>query len=271
MPELPEVEVCRRGIEPHILNQTVSQVIVRNGNLRWPITPSISEMCGLVITKVDRRAKYLLLSTKNGILMIHLGMSGTIRVISKDTPLIKHDHFDLVLASGLSLRLNDPRRFGSVLWVTENINDHVLLKKLGPEPLSAAFTDDCLYEKSRNKIVPIKTFLMNNHIVVGVGNIYANESLFKAGINPTKPAGKVLKRQYRELTKHIKMTLAQAIKQGGTTLKDFTQADGKPGYFAQQLLVYGRGGKACVSCKETLQEIKQAGRATVFCPQCQKR
>ena len=270
MPELPEVEVCRRGIEPHILNQTVSQVVVRNANMRWPITPTITDMCGQKIIKVDRRAKYLLLRTATGILMIHLGMSGTIRVINQDTPLIKHDHFDLVLTTGLALRLNDPRRFGSVLWITEDINEHALLKKLGPEPLSAAFTDDCLFKKSRNKIVPIKTFLMNNHIVVGVGNIYANESLFKAGINPTKPAGKVLKRQYQELTKHIKITLAQAIEQGGTTLKDFTQADGKPGYFAQKLLVYGRGGKACLTCEDTLQEIKQAGRATVFCPTCQK-
>ena len=270
MPELPEVEVCRRGIEPHIINQTVSQVVVRNANMRWPITPTISDVCGEKIIDVNRRAKYLLLKTASGIVMIHLGMSGTIRVINKDTPLIKHDHFDLVFTSGLALRLNDPRRFGSVLWVTEDINEHALLKKLGPEPLSSAFSDQCLYEKSRNKSVPVKTFLMNNHNVVGVGNIYANESLFKAGIHPTKPAGKVLKRQYQALTKHIKVTLAQAIEQGGTTLKDFTQADGKPGYFAQQLLVYGRGGQLCVSCKETLQEIKLAGRATVFCPKCQK-
>lgn len=271
MPELPEVEVCRCGIEPHVLNQNVSDVIVRNANMRWPITQTISDICAEKITFVNRRAKYLLLGTSKGILMLHLGMSGTIRVVYKDTPVKKHDHFDLVLENGLALRLNDPRRFGCVLWVTEDINEHPLIKKLGPEPLSPDFTDNCLYEKSRNKTVPIKTFLMNNHIVVGVGNIYANESLFKAGIDPRVQAGKVSKKRYIELTRHIKQTLAKAIEQGGTTLKDFTQSDGKPGYFAQELLVYGRGDLLCYVCKEKLKEIKQAGRATVFCPNCQSK
>ncbi len=270
MPELPEVEVCRQGVEPHVLNQNVSEVIVRNAKMRWPITPTIAEICGEKVISVKRRAKYLLLETSKGTLMLHLGMSGTIRVIDKNTPVIKHDHFDLVFANGLALRLNDPRRFGSVLWITEDINEHPLIKKLGPEPLSSDFTDDYLYEMSRSKTSPIKTFLMNNHVVVGVGNIYANESLFKAGIDPKKLAGKISKKRYFELTKHIKQTLAHAIEQGGTTLKDFTQADGKPGYFAQELLVYGRGGKPCFICKEALKEIKQAGRATVFCPKCQK-
>lgn len=271
MPELPEVEVCKRGIEPHVLNQKVTDVIVRNANMRWPITPTISDICGDIIINVNRRAKYLLLGTPKGVLMLHLGMSGTIRVIDKDTQLTKHDHFDLVLENGLALRLNDPRRFGSVLWVTEDINEHPLIRKLGPEPLSSDFAEDYLYEKSRNKTVAIKTFLMNNHIVVGVGNIYANESLFKAGIDPRKQAGKVSKKRYAELTIHIKETLAHAIEQGGTTLKDFTQSDGKPGYFAQELLVYGRGGMPCFVCNEKLKEIKQAGRATVFCPQCQRK
>ena len=270
MPELPEVEVCRQGVEPHVLNQNVSEVIVRNAKMRWPITPTISEICDEKVLSVKRRAKYLLLETSKGTLMLHLGMSGTIRVIDKNTPVIKHDHFDLVFENGLALRLNDPRRFGSVLWITEDINEHPLIKKLGPEPLSTDFTDDYLYEMSRSKTSPIKTFLMNNHVVVGVGNIYANESLFKAGIDPKKLAGKISKKRYFELTKHIKQTLAHAIEQGGTTLKDFTQADGKPGYFAQELLVYGRGGKPCFICKEALKEIKQAGRATVFCPKCQK-
>jgi formamidopyrimidine-DNA glycosylase len=271
MPELPEVEVCKRGIEPHILNQQVSAVVVRNANMRWPITPTITDICGQKIIQVNRRAKYLLLETSKGILMLHLGMSGTIRIINKDTQVSKHDHFDLVLANGKALRLNDPRRFGSVLWVTEDINEHSLIKKLGPEPLSSDFTDDYLFEKSRHKTVAIKTYLMNNHIVVGVGNIYANESLFKAKIDPRKPAGKVSKKRYLELTKHVKQTLAHAIEQGGTTLKDFTQADGKPGYFAQELLVYGRGGQACVACEEILKEIKQAGRATVFLPSMSKK
>lgn len=270
MPELPEVEVCRRGIEPHILNQTVSDVIVRNANMRWPITPTIAEICGEKVISVNRRAKYLLLGTSKGILMLHLGMSGTIRVIDKDTPITKHDHFDLVLESGLALRLNDPRRFGSVLWITEDIYEHRLIKKLGPEPLLADFSGDYLYDKSRKKTVAIKTFLMNNHVVVGVGNIYANEALFQAKIIPTVAAGKISRKRFENLTEIIKKVLSEAINQGGTTLKDFTQVDGKPGYFAQQLQVYGRSGKPCFICKEKLKEIKQAGRATVFCPNCQQ-
>jgi len=269
MPELPEVEVCKRGIEPHVLNQIVSDVVVRNAKMRWPVTPTISDICGEKIISINRRAKYLLLETSKGTLMLHLGMSGTIRVIDKDTLVTKHDHFDLVLESGLALRLNDPRRFGSVLWITEDINEHPLIIKLGPEPLSPDFTDDCLYEKSRKKTVPIKTFLMNNHIVVGVGNIYANESLFKARIDPRKQAGKVSKKRYIELTRYIKQTLAHAIEQGGTTLKDFTQADGKPGYFAQKLMVYGRAGKKCFQCETLLEEIRQSNRSSVFCPNCQ--
>ena len=270
MPELPEVEVCRRGIEPHVLGQNVSHVVVRNAKMRWPITPTINEVGGEKITKISRRAKYLLLETEKGTLILHLGMSGTIRVIDKDTPVTKHDHFDLVLESGLTLRLNDPRRFGCVLWVTENINEHALIKKLGPEPLSTDFTDDCLYKKSRKKTVAIKTFLMNNHIVVGVGNIYANESLFKAGIDPRKQAGKVSKKHYIELTKQIKQILSAAIEQGGTTLKDFTQTDGKPGYFAQSLFVYGRAGEKCLTCREILLEIRQSNRSSVYCPNCQQ-
>ncbi len=270
MPELPEIEVCRQGIEPYVLNQYVSDVVVRNAKMRWPITPTISEICGEKIISVNRRAKYLLLETSKGTLMLHLGMSGTIRAIDKDTPVSKHDHFDLVLEKGLSLRLNDPRRFGSVLWITEDINEHPLIKNLGPEPLSPDFTDNCLYKKSRNKSTPIKTLLMNNHVVVGVGNIYANESLFKAGIDPRKSAGKVSKKHYLELTGHIKQTLAHAIEQGGTTLKDFTQVDGRPGYFAQSLFVYGRAGQACLICKATLLEIRQSNRSSVYCPNCQK-
>ena len=270
MPELPEVEVCRRGIEPHVLNQNVSDVVVRNAKMRWPITPNISDICGEKIINVNRRAKYLLLETSKGILMLHLGMSGTIRVIDKDTLVTKHDHFDLVLENGLALRLNDPRRFGSVLWITEDINEHSLIKKLGPEPLSPDFSDDFLYKKSRNKTVPIKTFLMNNHVVVGVGNIYANEALFLAGILPTVKAGDINKERYNRLTDIIKQVLGAAIEQGGTTLKDFTQADGRPGYFAQSLFVYGRSGQACLTCKETLLEIRQANRSSVFCPCCQQ-
>lgn len=270
MPELPEVEVCRLGISPHVLNQTVADIIVRNAKMRWPITPTIKEMCGEKIIEVTRRAKYLLLKTGRGTLVLHLGMSGTIRVIPKDTQVAKHDHFDLVLTSGISLRLNDPRRFGAVLWLTEDVHEHPLLAKLGPEPLLDGFDKGYLFKKSRKKTVPIKTFIMNNHVVVGVGNIYANEALFQAGILPTAPAGKISQKRYDNLTLIIKQVLAKAINQGGTTLKDFTQADGRPGYFAQSLQVYGRGGEKCVICETLLEEIRQSGRASVFCPKCQK-
>lgn len=270
MPELPEVEVCRLGISPHIINNTVSKVIVRNARLRWPIPEEVQGIVGQMVHGVDRRAKYLLVRFSTGTLLLHLGMSGTIRVIDKDTPVAKHDHFDLIFVNGTALRLNDPRRFGAVLWLANHEDAQGLLSKLGPEPLSDDFTHGHLFTKSRNRKVPIKTFLMNNHVVVGVGNIYANETLFQAGIRPTAKAGSISKRRFDKLTDIIKQVLSAAIEQGGTTLKDFTQADGRPGYFAQSLNVYGRAGEDCLSCKTTLLEIKQSGRSSVYCPDCQK-
>lgn len=271
MPELPEVEVCRQGITPHILDQTVTKVIVRNAKLRWPIPDSVQTMVNSKVESVDRRSKYLLIKFSHGTLVLHLGMSGTIRVIDANTEVAKHDHFDLVLSNNKALRLNDPRRFGAVLWFDQHIDEQGLLAKLGPEPLSDDLTPDYLFEKSRNRKVPIKTFLMNSHIVVGVGNIYANESLFKAGILPTALAGSISKKRFNALTDIIKEVLAAAIAQGGTTLKDFTQADGRPGYFAQQLLVYGRAGKKCMVCETILEEVRQSNRSSVFCPTCQKK
>ncbi len=269
MPELPEVEVCRLGISPHIIEQTVKQVIVRNSRLRWPIPAEVQSLVGKSVLSVDRRAKYLLIRFKTGTLLMHLGMSGTIRVINADTPVAKHDHFDLVFTNNKALRLNDPRRFGAVLWLAEHQDEQGLLTKLGPEPLCDDFAHGYLYAKAKNRKVPIKTFLMNNHIVVGVGNIYANEALFQAGILPTTMAGSVSEKKLNTLTDIIKNVLAAAIKQGGTTLKDFTQADGRPGYFAQSLQVYGRAGKPCVNCKTPLTEIRQANRSSVFCGECQ--
>ncbi len=269
MPELPEVEVCRLGITPHVLNQLVSQVIVRNAKLRWPIPEQVSSITGEKIESISRRSKYLLLKLQSGTLLIHLGMSGTIRVITADTPVAKHDHFDLVLSNNKALRLNDPRRFGAVLFFPKHIDEKGLLAKLGPEPLTDDFSYGYLFEKAKNRKVPIKTFLMNNAIVVGVGNIYANESLFKVGILPTTKACDISLEKYDQLTDVIKAVLAAAIAQGGTTLKDFTQADGRPGYFAQQLLVYGRAGKPCMVCQTTLEEVRQSNRSSVFCPQCQ--
>lgn len=270
MPELPEVEVCRLGISPHIVNEAVNDVIVRNASLRWPIPDDVKRIIGLSVLAVDRRAKYLLIRFSKGTLLLHLGMSGTIRVIEQNTPVAKHDHFDLVLANGKALRLNDPRRFGAVLWLEKDQDELGLLSKLGPEPLSDDFNQGYLFAKARNRKVPIKTFLMNNHIVVGVGNIYANESLFKAGILPTSKACDIDEQRLNTLTVIIKEVLSAAIKQGGTTLKDFTQADGRPGYFAQSLLVYGRAGQACVTCKEALLEIRQSNRSSVYCPNCQQ-
>lgn len=270
MPELPEVEVCRLGILPHVKNQIVTEVIIRNARLRWPISDEIKTIIGQKVASVERRSKYLLLKLSSGTVVIHLGMSGTIRVVDNDVDVKKHDHFDLVFATGKVLRLNDPRRFGAVLWFADHIDQQGLLSKLGPEPLSDKFSAGYLFTKAKNRKVPIKTFLMNNHIVVGVGNIYANEALFLAKIHPKTPAGSVSAKKFDELTLIIKSVLAKAIKQGGTTLKDFTQADGKPGYFAQELMVYGRAGKSCVMCTTQLEEIRQAGRSSVFCPHCQQ-
>jgi len=270
MPELPEVEVCRLGVSPHVVKNEVSKVIVRNRQLRWPIPDEVQKMIGQSVIRVDRRAKYLLLRFDGGTLLLHLGMSGTIRVIDEATPVAKHDHFELVFVNGTVLRLNDPRRFGAVLWFDKHVDKQGLLSKLGPEPLSDEFCHDYLFAKAKNRKVPIKTFLMNNHIVVGVGNIYANEALFLAGILPIAKAGTISNKRYNRLTDIIKQVLSAAIKQGGTTLKDFTQADGRPGYFAQSLFVYGRAGQACLTCKETLLEVRQSNRSSVYCPNCQQ-
>lgn len=270
MPELPEVEVCRLGISPHIIDNKVSKVVVRNARLRWPIPEEVQSIVGQRVITVDRRAKYLLVRFDTGTLLLHLGMSGTIRVIDESTPVAKHDHFDLIFVNGTALRLNDPRRFGAVLWFDKHQDAQGLLSKLGPEPLSDDFSHGHLFSKAKNRKVPIKTFLMNNHIVVGVGNIYANEALFQSGILPTTKVGDISERRFNKLTDIIKQVLSAAIEQGGTTLKDFTQADGRPGYFAQSLLVYGRAGEDCLSCKTTLLEIKQSGRSSVYCPNCQK-
>ncbi|MFT5757047.1 MAG: formamidopyrimidine-DNA glycosylase [Alteromonadaceae bacterium] len=270
MPELPEVEVCRLGISPHIINQSVTGVVVRNGKLRWPIPDDVKLLVGQQVLRIDRRSKYLMLRFETGTLLLHLGMSGTIRIIDAQTPVAKHDHFDLAFANHKVLRLNDPRRFGAVLWLEQHQDEQGFLAKLGPEPLSDDFYHGYLFSKAQKRTVPIKTFLMNNHVVVGVGNIYANEALFKAGILPTTKAGTISKKRFDQLTDIIKQVLADAIAQGGTTLKDFTQPDGRPGYFVQQLMVYGRAGQQCLVCKTELEEVRQAGRSSVFCSKCQK-
>lgn len=274
MPELPEVETTRKGITPKANQQTIKAFIVRNANLRWPVDLNLTKkLPGLVIQSIDRRGKYLLLKTKIGTLLIHLGMSGNLRVLPENTPALKHDHVDIVLENGYLVRLNDPRRFGSVLWHPASegpVEQHKLLAKLAPEPLTDDFNGQYFYEKTRNRKVAIKTLVMNSSVAVGAGNIYANESLFMSKIHPQTIASKLTKKQCEILVNNIKLVLTAAIEQGGTTLKDFMSPDGKPGYFVQKLNVYDQGGKPCTVCGTTIERIIINQRASYFCPKCQK-
>lgn len=271
MPELPEVETTCKGISVHLINKTIRKVIIRQPKLRWPIPAKIKKiLVDQKIHSVERRAKYILIKTKTGTLMIHLGMSGSLHIVKANETYGKHDHFELVLKNQTCLRLHDPRRFGSVLWTEKPVLEHKLLCKLGPEPLSSEFTAEYLYGQSRKRKVNIKQFIMNGNIVVGVGNIYASEALFLSGIHPRRSAGSISLRRYTALVDSIKKVLAAAIKQGGTTLKDFTQADGKPGYFQQQLHVYARKGEPCFNCNKPLSHCVLGQRATYYCTQCQK-
>jgi formamidopyrimidine-DNA glycosylase len=271
MPELPEVETTLRGITPHIKGIVVEKVLVRDSRLRWTVTPALTKLLpGHSIDTVARRAKYLLLHTAKGTVLIHLGMSGNLRIVAADEPVRKHDHIDFSLANGKIMRYHDPRRFGCVLWLPDDPGQHPLLADLGPEPLSDEFDGGHLFTRSRKRKAPIKSFIMDSHVVVGVGNIYANEALFVAGIAPERMAGSISKKQFEALAAAIKKVLAQAIAAGGTTLRDFLGGDGKPGYFKQELLVYGRGGEPCTRCGTLLREVRLGQRTTVYCPKCQR-
>jgi formamidopyrimidine-DNA glycosylase len=271
MPELPEVETSRRGIDPHICGRTIVEMRVRQAQLRWPVPAEISSgLAGQRFTGTDRRGKYLLLYTETGCVIVHLGMSGSVRIVDDQQIPRKHDHVDFVLSDGIILRYHDPRRFGCILWAKFPVNEHELLRKLGPEPLSEEFAPDYLYDRSRGRKTPVKSFIMDSHVVVGVGNIYANEALFMAGIRPQTEAGSISRARYQQLTAHIKTVIANAIAVGGTTLRDFVGGDGKPGYFQQSLLVYGRAGENCTVCATTLKEIRQNQRSSVYCPRCQR-
>lgn len=270
MPELPEVETSRRGISPHIKGQKLKSITVRNIKLRWPVPVAALKQCeGEVLNDVGRRGKYIQLRFSTGYMLLHLGMSGSLRIVDKSLSAEKHDHIDCEFDNGKVLRLNDPRRFGCWLWV-EGFEEHKLLQKLGPEPLSGNFSEEYFYQASRGKKQAVKQWIMDSHLVVGVGNIYAAESLFKAGINPKKPAGKISKKRLMILFSYIKEILAAAIEQGGTTLKDFVGSDGKPGYFKQELMVYGREGEQCYRCDSTIKNIKLGQRSSFYCPKCQK-
>lgn len=269
MPELPEVEVSRLGVTPHLAQQVIRRVELRQPKLRWPIPDAVQLAVDQPIINVRRRAKYLLIDTPVGSLVIHLGMSGALRVLPSEQALLKHDHVVIHLSNGQSLRLNDPRRFGALLWQPPGEQISVFAK-LGPEPLTDEFNGERLYCLSRNRKSPVKAFIMDNAIVVGVGNIYATEALFAVGIDPRRAAGRISAARYAELAEAIKVILARAIQQGGTSLRDFTQADGKPGYFKQELLVYGRSGEPCVQCQTTLLSVIIGQRTSVYCPSCQR-
>ena len=269
MPELPEVETSRRGIEPHLVGATVLHAVVRNTRLRWPVSPEILSLSDQPVLSVQRRAKYLLIELPEGWIIIHLGMSGSLRVLTEEHPPEKHDHVDLVMSNAKVLRYTDPRRFGAWLWAPDLAASRVL-SHLGPEPLSEAFSAGWLLEKSQRKRIAIKQWLMDNKLVVGVGNIYASEALFSAGILPGRPACDLTEDEAQVLVDSIKQVLHRSIEQGGTTLRDFLQSDGKPGYFAQQLQVYGRAGSPCLHCGTAINSGRHGQRSTYWCPQCQK-
>ena len=270
MPELPEVETTRRGIIDHIKDKKIEHVIVRQRALRWPVPEDLhATLSGQSLYDVQRRAKYLLLRTRPGTLLIHLGMSGSLRVLDHEVPPAKHDHIDLIFNGNTCLRYTDPRRFGSFLWQEGDPNSHQLLSRLGPEPLTESFHGDYLFQASRNRNAPVKSFIMDSRVVVGVGNIYANEALFLSGIHPKRAAGRIGRCRYDRLAAKIKHVLSRAIEVGGTTLRDFTNSSGNPGYFKQSLQVYGRGNEACKTCRATLKEIRLGQRSTVYCPKCQ--
>ena len=285
MPELPEVEVIRRGIASRVEGQRIAAVTIRNPNLRWPVPLDLGQtLSGLKIESVLRRGKYLLFSCGKGTLIVHLGMSGSLRLLrvagvgpSTDHPMVpipepaqKHDHVDLVLDNGTTLRFRDPRRFGAMLWTTGSVAQHALLAQLGPEPLTGTFNGNLLYRNTRGRSASIKEVVMNSRIVTGVGNIYANEALFHARINPATSAGKLGLRQCRNLTRAIKQTLALAIEAGGSSLRDFVGSDGNPGYFQQQYWVYGRTGQPCRTCGTAIVQIRQGQRSSFYCPLCQR-
>jgi formamidopyrimidine-DNA glycosylase len=269
MPELPEVETTLRGIAPHTLKRKISKVVIRQARLRWPIPAELPELIEQqTLLGISRRGKYLLFKFAKGHALIHLGMSGSLRIVAADTPPNAHDHFDWVFGD-IALRYHDPRRFGCLLWVEGEPQDHKLLAKLGPEPLTEEFTADYLFKRSRKRTQAVKQFIMDSHLVVGVGNIYANESLFMSRIKPIRKAGMLTRKNCEDLVSDIKFVLSRSIEQGGTTLRDFVGGDGKPGYFKQQLLVYGRGGEACTQCGKLLKEIRMMDRTTVYCVACQ--
>lgn len=274
MPELPEVETTRRGIEPAILHQTITGATVRNGSLRWPVPKDLEQAIrGITLQTIGRRAKYLLLQSSNGTLFIHLGMTGSLRVLKHAPPPEKHDHVDLYFSNDITLRYRDPRRFGAILWTTDPIEQHPLIAHLGIEPVGETSSEEIthhLHTHARGRKTAIKSFIMDQKIITGVGNIYACESLFLSGIHPKRSCGRISKARYQQLAQSIQERLNESIRQGGTTLQDFRNSEGKPGYFQQSLTVYDREGAPCVRCNTPIKRITQSQRSTWYCPQCQR-
>ncbi len=271
MPELPEVETTRRGIAPWLLGRRVSRVEVRRWRLRWPISRQVlTRLPGQRIQDVGRRAKYLLLGAETGTLILHLGMSGRLQLVPPDRPPGRHDHLDLVVEDDTCLRLGDPRRFGAALWCRGDVNRHWLLRELGPEPLDSDFDGDHLYRHSRRRRVAVKNFIMNTRVVAGVGNIYACEALHLAGVHPARAAGRISRSRYLRLAACIRHVLEEAIRAGGTTVRDYAAADGRPGHFGSRLRVYGRTGEHCMRCRATLRQRRIGQRSTWYCPRCQR-
>ena len=271
MPELPEVETIRRGIEPHVVGRTIEKVIVRDRRLRWPIARGFEKkLAGRRIRAVDRRGKYLLLDLGGDKVILHLGMTGNLALLEPGRAVKKHDHLDLELSGQLTLRFNDPRRFGAALWWPASHASHMLLEHMGPEPFAPEFSAEYLARLARKRSAPVKNFLMDGRIVVGVGNIYAVEALFRAGIRPMRQAGRVTRAEYGKLVEAVRSVLNDAIAAGGTTFRDFRDSNGEPGYFVQKLDVYDRAGQACRKCKTPIKRLVIGQRSSYYCPRCQK-
>lgn len=271
VPELPEVETTRRGIEPHLAGRRIATLTIHEHRLRWPVSPDIAaSVAGQIVRAVERRAKYLLLRLERGTLMLHLGMSGSLRVLPSDAPRIAHDHVDIRLDDGKLLRFNDPRRFGSLKLVEGALEDEPLLRHLAPEPLQPGFDGDYLFRITRRRRVAIKLLIMNGRLVTGVGNIYASEALFRARIRPKRAAKGLTRAECAALAAAIRAVLAMAIRFGGTTLRDYVSADGAPGYFKRKLHVYERAGEPCRRCGTPIRQLTQGQRSTYYCPLCQQ-
>jgi formamidopyrimidine-DNA glycosylase len=271
VPELPEVETTRRGIEAALLGKLITTVVLHEPRLRWTVARDlVTKVSGQRVRAVKRRAKYLLIELEQGTLMVHLGMSGSLRIMPASTPRLTHDHVELLLDDGNVLRFNDPRRFGSLHYVTDDPLQHVLLARLAPEPLDASFNADYLWRVTRKRRAPIKHVLMSSRLVVGVGNIYANEALFRAGVRPGRAAGRLTRTEATQLAVGIKAVLEDAIRAGGTTLRDYVNANGMPGYFRQKLYVYERAGEPCRVCRTPIRHLQQGQRSSYYCPRCQK-